>query len=129
MPGYFCLLLRTVSVSWLCLCYCISSFFFSGEKRKEAKKKRHFWQTAPQPKGALLRVLVARVILFVCAGATAPHVLAPLFVFFLSGGIFTVSPRCFCFFFLSVGACTPSVSLFRLLLRTVTLASYYSSIL
>jgi hypothetical protein len=63
-----------------------SSFFFSGEKER-TKEKRHFWQTAPQPKGALLRVLVARVILFVCAGATALHVLATLFVFFLSAGI------------------------------------------
>jgi hypothetical protein len=71
--------------------------FFSGEKRKEAKKKRHFWQTAPQPKEALLRVLVARVILFVCAGATAPHVLTPLFVFFLGLGTFNVSSHCFCF--------------------------------
>jgi len=55
-------------------------------KKKVGKEKRHFWQTAPQPKEALLRVLAARVILFVCAGATAPHVLAPLFVFFLGGG-------------------------------------------
>ena len=62
------------------------SFFLA--KKERTKEKRHFWQTAPQPKEALLRVLVARVILFVCAGATAPHVLAPLFVFFLSTGTF-----------------------------------------
>jgi len=71
----------------ICVILCAdSSFFFSGEKER-TKEKRHFWQTAPQPKEALLRVLVARVILFVCAGATAPHVLAPLFVFFLGSGI------------------------------------------
>ena len=82
----------------------ISSFFFLA-KKKWSKEKRHFWQIAPQPKEALLRVLAARVILFVCAGATAPHAMAPLFVFFLGLGIFTAS-----------------VSLFSLFLRTVSFA-------
>ena len=86
MPGCFLLFLRTVSVFCCVILGAGSSFFFSGEKER-TKEKRHFWQTAPQPKEALLRVMVARVILFVCAGATAPHVLAPLFVFFLSAGI------------------------------------------
>jgi hypothetical protein len=114
------------------LCYCISSFFFSGEKRKEAKKKRHFWQIAPQPKEALLRVLVARVILFVCAGATAPHVLTPLFVFFLGASIFTDSVF-HCFFALLLFHffhCFSVLFLFHffycfsvLFLRTVKLAS------
>ena len=97
--------------------------FFSGEKRKEAKKKRHFWQTAPQPKEALLRVLLACVILFVCAGVAVPFTLflRSVAVSFFSARVFSpLSSLCFCFFFLSVGACTASVSLFSLFLRTVS---------
>ena len=95
--GYF----QSFCFALLLCCIILSadiSFFFSGEKERN-KEKRHFWQTAPQPKEALLRVMVARVILFVCAGATAPHVLAPLFVFFLGAGIIIVSTHCFCLLF------------------------------
>lgn len=38
------------------------------KKEKDQRKSAIFWQTAMQPKEALLRVLVALVILFVCAG-------------------------------------------------------------
>jgi len=71
--------------------------FFSGEKRKEAKKKRHFWQTAPQPKEALLRVLVARVILFVCAGVAVPFSL-----FFRTVSVPLSQPGYFCLFLRTV---------------------------
>jgi len=108
MPGYFhCLFALFLFPFFHCFSvlflFCVtlsadSSFFFSGEKER-TKEKRHFWQTAPQPKEALLRFLVARVILFVCAGATAPHVMAPLFVFFSARVLLAVSSHCFCFFF------------------------------
>jgi len=110
------------------------SFFW--RKRNEAKKSATF-ANCSAAKEALLRVLVARVILFVCAGATAPHVLAPLFVFFLGPGTLPVSPPCFfalLFILLQTVSLRtvsvyfelflPSVSVyFELFLRTVFLPS------
>ena len=109
-----------------------SSFFFSGEKER-TKEKRHFWQTAPQPKEALLRVMVARVILFVCAGATAPHVLAPLFVFFLGAGILGCFFALFLFLFSQCGylhcLCFTFFPVSPYCFSALSLASYYPSIL